>query len=725
MQLGRTIFVATPSTELDPARSRLSDFLYAHQAEIIALWTQRARKLSPTAGLSDAAVIEHVPVILRRIADVVASAHTGEAVSMGTLPEDHAVDRLGRGFDLDQIVTEYGLLRRALLELWEARIGAPVDLDELRKLDAAFDESIRQSALRYAQARDKLLRALDRVSEAALGSGDLEVFLRDLLRATIDGMESVDTAVVLLREGDILRVRAAVGLEDDLRRTFAMKSGEGFAALVATERQPVVLRDAANDSRIKSDVIRKKGVRALYGVPLVRDDKVIGVAHIGSLTAYEFSEEDKLLFRTMASRATAVVVKTQLLADLQRTASAQRFLAAASQQFARSLDYEATLKNIAQLAVPTIADWCVVDLVEHGVVRRVSVAHVDPEKARLAADLQHRYPPDPNATTGITNVLRSGRSELHSEITDAELAAAARDPEHLLLLRALGFRAYIIVPILSRHQVLGTIALVTAESNRRYSDDDLLIAQDLASRAATAIENARLYADAQHAVQTRERVLAIVSHDLRNQLGVIGMAAQLLDLHGPALKGDADLLKPVEMIQRTARTMQTLLGDLLDMASIQVGRLSIDLRPEPVKAILAEACEGQQALAHARQIHLACEFAVDEIQVICDRDRILQVLANLVGNAVKFCKPGDSITLRAEARDRDVLVAVRDTGPGIPPDEFEIIFEPYQTMKRPGQDGTGLGLYITKGIVQGHGGRIWVESAVGQGTTFFFTLPRA
>lgn len=717
--------MATPSTELEPARSRLSDFLYANQAEIVRLWTERARTLSPTAGLTDAAVINHLPKILTRIADVVASAHTGQAISLGALPEDHAVDRLGRGFDLDQIVTEYSLLRRAILELWEVRIGAMVDLGELRKLDAAFDESIRQSAVRYAQARDKLLRALDRVSEAALGSGDLEVFLRDLLRATIDGMESVDTAVVLLREGEILRVRAAVGLEDDLRRTFAMKSGEGFAALVATERQAVVLRDAANDSRVKSDVIRKKGVRAMYGVPLVRDDKVIGVAHIGSLTAYEFSEEDKLLFRTMASRATAVVVKTQLLADLRRTASAQRFLAEASKQFAQSLDYEATLKNITQLAVPTIADWCVVDLVENGVVRRVSVAHVDPEKARLAADLQQRYPPDPNATTGIANVLRTGRSELHSAITEAELTAAARDPAHLLLLRALGFRAYIIVPILSRDQILGTIALVTAESSRRYSDDDLLIAQDLASRAATAIENARLYAEAQNAVQMREQVLAIVSHDLRNQLGVIGMGAQVVGLHLSDLTNGAELLKPLEMIQRTTRSMQNLLDDLLDLASIEAGRLSIDARPEPVLPILAEACDSHQAIARARQIRLACEFTVDDVTVLCDRDRILQVLANLVGNAIKFCKEGDAIALRAEARDQDVLVAVRDNGPGISREEFDAIFEPYRTMKQPGQDGTGLGLYIAKGIIQGHGGRIWVESAVGEGTTFFFTLPRA
>ena len=148
--------MATPSTGLEPAHSRLSDFLRTHQEEIVGIWMERARTLSPAAGLSDAAIVDHLPQILTQIAEVVASAHTGRPVSLGTFPKDHAVDRLGRGFDLDQIVTEYSLLRRSILDLWEARVGATFDLGELKHLDLAFDESIRQSAVRYAQAREKL-----------------------------------------------------------------------------------------------------------------------------------------------------------------------------------------------------------------------------------------------------------------------------------------------------------------------------------------------------------------------------------------------------------------------------------------------------------------------------------------------------------------------------------------------------------------------------------------
>lgn len=279
---------------LQPPASRLYDFLRGHQEEIIRNWTSRMRSLAPARDLSTAAIVDHLPQILARLADVVESVHTGKSVSLENLPYDHAVDRLSRGFDLDQIVLEYSLLRRCVLDLWKSDVEPTIDLSELGRLDTAFDDVILQSTVRYARARERLLKALDRVSEAALGSADLSSFLQDLARATLEGTESVDTCGVLLREGDTFRLRAAVGLEEDLDRRFSSEIGEGFAGHVAEARQPLSWRDAAADARVKSPAIRAKGVRALYGVPLMRDDKVIGVAHIGSLSASEFSEEDKL-----------------------------------------------------------------------------------------------------------------------------------------------------------------------------------------------------------------------------------------------------------------------------------------------------------------------------------------------------------------------------------------------------------------------------------------------
>jgi signal transduction histidine kinase len=715
------------TSQIEPTR-RLADFLRTHRTPIIGEWAKRVKQLTRARQLSENALIDHLPGILDRIADAVEASGAAESPALGGLPDDHAVDRLARGFDLDQIVEEYALLRRAILDLWEMEGGTIIDVTELRKLEAAFDESITQSTLRYAKARERLLKALDRVSAAALGSADLEVFLHDLLHATLEGTESVDTGVVLLREGDVLRVRAAVGLEEELERTYSVTMGEGFAGHVAQVGRPVFLPDASTSPVVKSPVIRGKGIRALYGVPLMREGKAIGVAHIGSLTASEFSDEDKLLFRMIVSRATAGVVKAQILADLRRAEAAQRFLSDASRELALSLDYDATLAKIAHFAVPVIADWCVVDLLEGTTLRRVSVAHADPEKEILAAELERRYPTDLNAATGVANVLRTGVAEWAPDITEDALAAAARDSTHLEALRQLGLKSYIVAPIVSHERVLGTIALVTAESRRRYSDSDLRLAEDLGRRVGMALENARLYREAQEAIAVRERVLAVVSHDLRNQLGVLTTAARVLERHADAsgVAEGGDARKTIDRMQRTTAGMQRLVDDLLDMSSIQAGRLSLNRTAQALRPVLKEACESFQAVAHEKGVRLTIPPHVsDDIRVVCDCDRILQALGNLLGNAVKYCKAGDEVTLDAREDATDVVVSVRDTGPGIPADEVETIFDAYRTMERRGTTGTGLGLYITKRIVERHGGRLWVESQPGIGSTFSFTLPRA
>ena len=704
---------------------RLADFIRTHQDAIVDDWAGRVRALSPARELSHTAIIDHLPLVLARVADMVEAAHTGQPVTLGDLPRRHALDRLGRGFDFDQIVIEFHLLRRAILDLWGREIGADIDVRELRHLGDAFDEALVESAAKYASAREKLLKALDRVSEAALGSADLEPFLQNLVISMLTGTEAVDTCVILLRENDLLRVRAAAGLEEELESGFFVRIGEGFAGQVAAEGQPVFLRHAADDARVKSPVIRAKGVRALYGVPLKRENKVIGVAHIGSLTAFEFSDEDKLLFRTMVSRATSGVVKAQIFADLQRAETAQRFLADASRELARSLDYQTTIDKIARLAVPPIADWCVVDLHESGTLRRVSVAHADPSKEALARELEQRYPTDPNAVAGIPQVIRSGVTEWAPELSDEELQAAARDDAHFKTLRALGLKAYIIAPIPARQGPVGAIALITAESNRRYSQVDVQIAEELGRRVGMAIDNARLFAEAQEAIAVRDRVLAVVSHDLRNQLGVVHMGTELLARKAEAISGANDLRKPLDTMRRTTDSMQHLVSDLVDMASLQAGRLSIDSRPLVIDDVLHEACRGQELIAEAKGIRLTCELALTGVRVLGDRERLLQVLSNLLANAIKFTDPGGSVTLRGSAGKREVEISVDDTGPGIPPEDLERIFDAYHSIQRSGQRGTGLGLFIGRGIVQRLGGRLTVRSTIGTGSTFTVTLPRA
>jgi signal transduction histidine kinase len=293
------------------------------------------------------------------------------------------------------------------------------------------------------------------------------------------------------------------------------------------------------------------------------------------------------------------------------------------------------------------------------------------------------------------------------------------------MLRELGVKARIIAPIVIRGQVEGTITLATAESRRRYSQDDVRLAENLADRAGLAIENARLYAETRDAVKIRERILAVVSHDLRNQLGVVSVRARLIARQVSERAEPCELTKSITTIQRTAETMQHLVGDLLDMATIQTGQLSIEPLIVPLKPLLDESWDSHEPIAVAKNIRLQFDRGTEtEANVLCDRRRIVQVLANLLGNAIKFCTAGDSVTLRADVRDHEVVIAVTDTGPGIPHGELEAIFEPYRSIRRRTQSGTGLGLYIAKGIVERHGGRIHVDSQLGVGTTFSFTLPR-
>ena len=237
--------------------------------------------------------------------------------------------------------------------------------------------------------------------------------------------------------------------------------------------------------------------------------------------------------------------------------------------------------------------------------------------------------------------------------------------------------------------------------------------------------NAKLelaYEEAQRAVRLREEVLAVVSHDLRNPLAAIHMAATLLLLR---LGGDPRLRKQVETIHRSSARMEHLISDLLDMASIQAGRLALEFRPEELGPILSEVLETHEPTARERGMQLVRRCDLHGEMLYCDRDRVLQVMGNLLGNAIKLCRTGDVVMISCEASDREATFAVTDTGPGIPADEVPHLFERYWSAERHAKKGTGLGLYICKGIVEAHDGRMWVESTHGEGSTFYFALPLA
>ncbi len=998
----------------DPRIVELATFVRAHVHEIVADWAPRARALTRARELDQAELIDHVPPLLERIADIAEGVAAGQEVPQPRdLAEKHAATRLEQGFQIAEVVQEYTLIRESILASI-ARAGAPFSVEHARVLDSALDSAVAGSVAAYVAARDRILWSLDRIGTAALESHSLDDLLRRVLEVFVSTTPAADAAAIFIVDGNELRLRAAVGLGDELESGFSLPIRGGFAGTVAASRAPLSSEDAARLAR--SALLRVRGVKALFGLPLVEEGGLLGVAHVGSLTRSAFSHADQQLFAAMAARAAAAIYRAMLresaeqrarqqravadfgsralrasslgevledavvttaatlgtelaeilelepqgrtlvvragtgfrpgvvgatrvdahpgsqagytlasasavivddlraeprftgapvhfehgvisgvtvvigargpggrpfgvlgayttrrrsfttddvafleamanvvasaitraqyearareteerfrliveqvrdysiivldpagrvetwtlgaqrmtqwqesevlgrhfasfypaddvragrperaiararaeghfedegwrvrkdgtrfwanvtltcltddagklrgyaavtrdLTERRRAESRHHFLADASRRLAESLEMEPTLRSIAQLCIERLSDLCAIDLLEDDeTLRRVTLEHRDAARKELVRELEERYPTPPERSVPHT-VARTGEPVLMPDITDALLRSVARDEKHLELLRALGLRSYVCVPMRVAGRVLGTITLGSDDPRRLHDQIDLEVAEELAQRAALAIENARLYDSAQQAIERREEVLAVVSHDLRNPLNVVQMGATLL------VEGGGESLGSVEeqatRILRAAKRMNRLIQDLLDLASLEKGRLALIRRVEDPSSIAREATETFRAPAREGELTIGLDVRGSPPPIVADRDRILQVLANLCSNAVRITPPGGELVVGVEPQGDGVVFRVRDTGPGIAPDELPHLFERYWRGRDVAYRGTGRGLAIAKGIADAHGGRIWVESQLGQGTTFYVWLPAA
>jgi PAS domain S-box-containing protein len=409
------------------------------------------------------------------------------------------------------------------------------------------------------------------------------------------------------------------------------------------------------------------------------------------------------------------------------------FLAQASAALSESLDYQTTLVKVAKLTVPQLADWCSVEVLEEGEsrARQLAVEHVDPAKVQLARELGEKYPSDPNSKTGVAKVMRTGRSELYPEVPDAMIEAASRDADHLRLLRELHLRSGMVVPLIARNRVLGAITLVYADTNRRYSQDDLEFAEMLAQRCAIAIDNARLFAaevrarkSADLANEAKDEFLATVSHELRTPLTAIMGWVKLLS--SPALDA-AKRIRALETIDRNTVAMAELIDDLLDMSRIVSGRIRIDRQAVDLTLVVQAAIESIRPTAEAKNIRVTPLMEMESAVLTGDPGRLQQVFWNLLSNAVKFTPRGGSVELVLRRVESSVEVRVTDSGRGIAPTFLPYIFDPFRqedaTSTR-ARGGLGLGLAIARRLIELHGGHITVRSdGEGRGATFTVSLP--
>ena len=433
-----------------------------------------------------------------------------------------------------------------------------------------------------------------------------------------------------------------------------------------------------------------EGHRSEYSVELrvaTKDGRWVWVLQRGKVFA---RDEDG---RPLRMAGTSLDISSQKRNELE-----QRFLAEVGTRLQGSLVFEDTLSALADLVVAHLADYCVIDMVEDtGEIRRAKVA-CSLEKKRELAEAFARLPLGSPRTPILLQVLKGGTNLLFETVTSADLEEWARNDEHLRLLRESEVRSLLWVPLIGRDRILGGFCLASTTLARQYGRDDLRLAEELAYCASLSLENARLYGAAERAIAARDQVLAVVAHDLRNPLGAIVMQASALQSR--VAEPESPARKASERIKRAAERMGRLIEDLLDVTRVEAGQLALERAELRTRDVAVEALEAQKALAAASSIELRLDAPEHPPDIFADRHRLLQVLENLIGNAMRFTPAVGRITVGIVPRAESVLCYVRDTGRGISSEELPHLFDRFWQARRSREEkrsGAGLGLAIVKG----------------------------
>ena len=482
----------------------------------------------------------------------------------------------------------------------------------------------------------------------------------------------------------------------------------------------LVLPDDVRAARdVQRDVygLRRDGSRFLAEIsvsPLVTDGGRLITAVVRDVTDRRRLEDDRV------DRGRAEVARAHA-EEIGRRAS---FLAEASRVLAASLDYEATLRSVARVAIPYLADYVLVDVLEtQGRLRRLAAAHLDPVLEERLASAPGQAPVT-SGTSALEAVIERGEPTLVRDVSDDWLAARARDAEHLGAAAGARPTSLMLVPLRARGRTLGVVSFVLVNGARRYALADLALAEDLAQRAALAADNARLYREAQDASRAKDEFLAVLSHELRTPLTpVLGWVRML---RTGTLAPEATE-RALDTVERNTRLQAQLVEDLLDVSRIIAGKLSLNLRPVALGPIVDMVIEGAAASTLAKSIIVTRQVEPDLPRIEADANRLQQVVANLLSNAVKFTPAGGRVEVGVARAGDDLRLTVVDTGDGLAPEVAPHIFDRFRqadsTITRQ-YGGLGLGLSIVRHIVERHGGTVQATSeGPGHGTTFTVTLP--
>ncbi|HEV7595673.1 MAG TPA: PAS domain-containing sensor histidine kinase [Gemmatimonadaceae bacterium] len=396
----------------------------------------------------------------------------------------------------------------------------------------------------------------------------------------------------------------------------------------------------------------------------------------------------------------------------------QQFLAQAGEKLASSFGSTETLGQVARLAVPVIADGCILENRMGSGFLAGAAAHVDPEIEQILDEIGLAGPRIPPKRHPLADILEKPSPVLLQTDAASRLLEASANPAYLKAMKAMNPESALFLPLVAREQLIGALTLFRTKGT--FDGDDLGFAEDLARLAALALDNARLHDAVRASLRARDEMVGVVSHDLRNPVAAIKMLSGTL-LRDPVNAG-GPTHESIELICQAAEQMDALIRDLLDVNRLDAGKLVVSLAPVDPSTLLTDSLQTLRPLVAEKGIALDLQIETPLPMVIADPDRIQQTLSNLVGNAIKFSPSGSKIVVIARKDPQAVVISVIDNGKGIAPEQLPRVFDRNWQSSRTDRQGAGLGLAISKGIVEAHGGKIWIESKQDQGTIASFTL---